>query len=86
MTTHSISSQNFADDIPAAERAAMTAPVFITENGCNAFVLLNIDDYHRITEHANRSLLALMDDIPGGDNIDFNPPRLQIQSRPVAFE
>jgi PHD/YefM family antitoxin component YafN of YafNO toxin-antitoxin module len=86
MTTNTISSQDFARDVPAAKRAAMTGPVFITENGCDAFVLLNIADYHRITERATRSLLNLMDGIPGGDNIDFDPPRLQIQLRPVAFD
>jgi prevent-host-death family protein len=86
MTTHTRSSEDFAQDVPVAKRAAMTGPVFITENGSNAFVLLNIADYYRITEHANSSLLNLMDGIRGGDNIDFDPPRLQIQSRPVAFD
>ena len=86
MTIHTISSQDFAHDVPAAKRAAKTGPVFITENGGNAFVLLNIADYHCITERANSSLLALMDGIRGGDDIDFDPPRLQIQPRPVAFD
>jgi hypothetical protein len=41
--------------------------------------LLKIDDYYRMTGKSAPSLLEVMDGIPGGEGIDFDPPKLGIQ-------
>lgn len=79
MTIHTFSSRDFTRDVSAAKRAAVDGPVFITDRGRPAFALLKIDDYYRIAGQSELSLLDVMDGIPGGDNIDFDPPRLDLQ-------
>ena len=43
MTVHTFSSRDFLQDFSAAKRAASEGPVFITDRGRPAFVLLKID-------------------------------------------
>ena len=86
MTIHTFSSRDFTRDVSAAKRAAVDGPVFITDRGRPAFALLKIDDYYRIAGQNERSLLDVMDDIAGGDGIDFNPPRLDLQIRSASFD
>jgi hypothetical protein len=38
-----------------------------------------IDDYYRMAGKAAPSLLEVMDGIPGGEGIDFDPPKLGLQ-------
>lgn len=78
MPVHTFSSRNFTRDVSAAKRAAADGPVFITDRGRPAFALLKIADYYRITGHGDTTLLDVMDGIPGGDGIAFEPPRLDI--------
>jgi prevent-host-death family protein len=66
--------------VSASKRAALEGPVFITDRGRPAFALLRIEDYYRITSQGEPSLLELMDAIPGGSHVDFEPPRLQFQT------
>ena len=86
MSVHTFSSRDFTRDVSAAKRAAVDGPVFITDRGRPAFALLQIDDYYRIVGKSELTLLDVMDGIPGGDNIEFDPPRANIQSRPTALE
>ena len=78
MTVHTFSSRDFTRDVSAAKRAAADGPVFITDRGRPAFALLKINDYYRITGHGDATLLNVMDGIPGGDGIEFDPPRLNL--------
>lgn len=48
--------------------------------------LLRIEDYYRIAGHGEATILNIMDDIPGEQAIEFDPPRLDIQIRPAAFD
>ena len=74
MTNHTFSSRDFARDVSAAKRAAIDFPVFITDHGRPAFVLLKIEDYYRINDQSKLSLLDVMDGIPcGGEDLDFDP-------------
>lgn len=86
MAIHTFSSRDFTRDVSAAKRAAVDGPVFITDRGRPAFALLKIDDYYRIVSHGEPTLLDVMDNIPGGDRIEFDPPRLVIQSRTAEFD
>jgi len=86
MPVHTFSSRDFTRDVSAAKRAAAEGPVFITDRGRPAFALLKIDDYYRIAGHGDATLLDVMDGIPGGDGIEFEPPRLEIQICTVEFD
>jgi len=79
MTIHTFSSRDFTRDVSAAKRAAVDGPVFITDRGRPAFALLKIEDYYRIADQSKLSLLDVMDGIPGGDAIDFEPPQLNLK-------
>ena len=86
MSIHTFSSRDFARGVSAAKRAAVDGPVFITDRGRPAFALLNIDDYYRIVGKGEPSLLDVMDGIPGGEGIDFHPPRLTLQIQAASLE
>lgn len=76
MSIHTFSSREFTRDVSAAKRAAVDGPVFITDRGRPAFALLKIDDYYRMAGKSAPSLLEVMDGIPSGEGIDFEPPKL----------
>jgi hypothetical protein len=79
MTLHTYSSREFTRDVGAAKRAAAQGPVFITDRGKPAFALLKIEDYYELTGKQEVSLLDLMDAIPGGDGIEFEPQTARIE-------
>lgn len=86
MSVHTFSSRDFTRDVSSAKRAAAEGPVFITDRGRPAFALLKIDDYYRMVGQGESSLLAVMDDIAGGDGIEFDAPRLDITTRAAELE
>jgi hypothetical protein len=86
MGIHTFTSRHFTRDVSAAKRAAVDGPVFITDRGRPAFALLSIDDYYRMTGKGEPSLLEVMDGIPGGNDVDFNPPRLQLALSATSFD
>jgi hypothetical protein len=85
MTIHTFSSRDFTRDVSAAKRATGDGPVFITDRGRPAFALLKIDDYYRIAGHSELSLLDVMDGIPGGEGIEFDPPRINLQLQEASL-
>lgn len=86
MSIHTFSSRDFTRDVSAAKRAAVDGPVFITDRGRPAFALLKIDDYYRIAGQSKPSLLDIMDSIPGGEAIEFDPPRLNLQINGASLD
>ena len=69
MTT--MSSREFNQDAGKAKRLAMQGPVFITDRGRLAHVLLTIEEYQKITAtHRNMA-------DPESAEIDFEPTPLQ---------
>jgi prevent-host-death family protein len=60
-----ISSREFNQDAAGAKRAALAGPVFITDRGRPAHVLLSIDEYRRLSgqQHSLVDLLAMADDV-----------------------
>ena len=58
-------------------------PVFITDRGKPAHVLLSFDDYQKLTKPRRNIADALA--MPGIADIEFEPPRVNIQSRPADF-
>jgi PHD/YefM family antitoxin component YafN of YafNO toxin-antitoxin module len=86
MSIHTFSSRDFTRDVSSAKRAAAEGPVFITDRGRPAFALLSIEDYYRMVGQGEPSLLAVMDEIAGGDGIEFDAPRLDITARATELE
>jgi prevent-host-death family protein len=75
MSVSTLSSRDFALGVSNAMRLASEGPVLITHCGKPAFALLKIEDYYRLSKTKPRSLLDVMDAIPGGD-CDFEVPRM----------
>jgi hypothetical protein len=74
MTSTIVSSLELACDLTEAAQAASKGPVFVTERGDMAYVILNFTDYQRlIREHRNMAELLSVPDIAA--DVDFDPPR-----------
>lgn len=72
MTLTTVSAREFARDLAAAKKAASNGPVIVTDRGRPTYALLRIEDYYALSGAQSKSLLAVMDAIPGGD-FDFEP-------------
>lgn len=86
MSIRTFSSREFTRDVASAKRATANGPVFITDRGQPRYVLQTIEDYYAHTGSANGSLLDLMNAIPGGDGIDFEPLRAPIALRTADLD
>ena len=73
MPITTISSRQFNQDASGAKKAANSGPVFITDRGEPAHVLLSISEYRRLTGSQMTVAEALAD--PDGPDFDFDPPR-----------
>ena len=73
-TPTTISSREFNQDTSGAKQAANRGPVFITDRGRPAHVLLTIEDYQRLTGQEG-SIIDMLG-MPGVEVIEFEPPRL----------
>lgn len=74
MSITTVSSREFARDLAHAKRATTAGPVFVTDRGKPTFALLKIEDYYKLAGEKPKSLLDVMDSLPGGD-FEFEPPR-----------
>ena len=84
MTITTLSSREFNQDTSRAKKAAQYGPVFITDRGEPAHVLLSIEDYRKLTGGQRNIADALA--MPGDVDIEFDPPRLNIRLRPADFD
>lgn len=83
MATTTLSSREFNQDTGRAKKATQTGPVIVTDRGRPTHVLLSIDEYRRLT--AREPSLADMLAMPDGEDIDFDPPRLNLILKPADF-
>ena len=81
MAITTLTSREFNQDASGAKRAASKGPVFITDRGRPAHVLLTIEDYQRLTGGQRKIADALA--MPGGEDVEFEAPRVEIKSRPA---
>ena len=68
-----MSSREFNQDTSGAKKAAQEGPVFITDRGRPAHVLLTIDEYQKLS--ASQVSIVDMLAMPGIEDIDFQPER-----------
>ncbi len=78
MNITSVTSHELNQDVARAKRAAKSGPVFITDRGEPAYVLLSIENYRRLAGQG-RSLIETLS-MPGLADIDLDPPRTRIES------
>ncbi len=83
MTITTLSSREFNQNTSRAKKAASEGPVFITDRGKPAHVLLSIEEYQRITGGHRKIADALA--MPDLADIEFDPPRVNIGLRPADF-
>jgi prevent-host-death family protein len=73
ITITTLSSRKFNQDTGRAKKAALQGPVFITDRGKPAHVLLSIEEYQRLSGQRRNLVDALS--MPGLAEIEFDPPR-----------
>jgi prevent-host-death family protein len=74
MTITTLSSREFNQDTGRAKKAAQQGPVFITDRGKPAHVLLSIEEYRRLA--GERVSIADLLGMPGIEDIELEiPPR-----------
>lgn len=74
MPITTLSSREFNQAVSEAKKAATLGPVFITDRGRPAHVLMSMDLYQRLT--GSHSKIADLLFMPGTESIEFDPPRL----------
>lgn len=74
MTITTMTSREFNQDTGGAKKAAQRGPVFITDRGRPAHVLLTIEDYRRLAG-GNMSLAEALAQASDAD-FAFEPPRI----------
>ncbi|WP_158932509.1 type II toxin-antitoxin system Phd/YefM family antitoxin [Acidisphaera sp. S103] len=76
MIITTLSSREFNQDTSRAKKAASEGPVFITDRGRPAHVLLSIEEYRRLT--GGRGNIANLLAMPGLSDIEMEiPPRTE---------
>lgn len=74
MTVTTFSSRDFNQYASEAKKAADKGPVFITDRGRPAHVLLSIEHYWKLAGRQRTLADALAQ--PGASDVDFDPPRV----------
>ena len=84
MAVTTLSSREFNQDTSRAKKAAQRGPVFITDRGRPAHVLLSIEEYQKLAGHGKTLAEALH--MPGAAEIEFNPPKMDWTPKPAEFD
>lgn len=73
MAITTLSSREFNQDTSRAKKAAQHGPVFITDRGRPAHVLLTIEDYQKLAG----GTVSIIDSLamPGIEEVEFEPVR-----------
>lgn len=85
MSISTFSSREFNQDVSKIKKATAQGPVFITDRGHPAHVLLAIEDYIKLTK-TNDSIVDLLA-MPDYSEIDFEAAKMQEKMfRPAEFD
>ena len=83
MTITTLSSRELNHDVTRAKKAALDGPVFITDRGKPAHVLLSFEAYQQLIQQRRSIADALA--MPGAEDIEFDPPRVHIAILPAKL-
>ncbi len=81
MAILTLSSRDFNQDLSRAKKAANDAPVFITDRGRPAHVLLSFEEYRRLAG-GHQKIVDLLS-MPGLEEIEFEVPNPRDLSQPA---
>jgi prevent-host-death family protein len=85
-----VSSREFNSDVAGAKRTAATEPLFITDRGEPAFVLLSMEKFRELTRSGKSALDTLVElgaQFPNGElNFEWEPERMPGHPRAAQFE
>lgn len=81
MAITTLSSRQFNQDASKAKKAAQAGPVFITDRGRPAHVLLSFDEYKKIT--GGRTKIADLLAMPGIEDVELDVPPLRDIAQPA---
>lgn len=84
MTITTLSSREFNQDTSRAKQATRKGPVYITDRGRPAHVLLTIEEYQKLTGGSKSLAEALH--MPGVADIEFDPPKMDWMPKPAQFD
>lgn len=84
MTITTLTSREFNQDTGKAKKAARRGPVFITDRGRPAHVLMSIEQYEAIAG----PVVSIIDQLgmPGIEKVAFSAPRLGRLTRRVSLK
>lgn len=83
MPITTLSSREFNQDTSGAKKAARNGPVFITNRGRPAHVLLTINEYQKLTG-GSASVIDMLA-MPGAEDVEFEPARAGNLYRPAEL-
>ncbi|KAA1189062.1 type II toxin-antitoxin system Phd/YefM family antitoxin [Photorhabdus heterorhabditis] len=81
MTITTLSSRELNQDVTRAKKETKNGPVFITDRGKPAHVLLSIEEYRLLTKQYRNIADSLA--MPGVADIEFEPQCVTIETRPA---
>ena len=81
MTITTLSSRQFNQDASKAKKAAKAGPVFITDRGRPAHVLLTFDEYKKIT--GGRTKITDLLAMPGIEDVELDVPQSRDPAQPA---
>ncbi|MEO0566523.1 MAG: type II toxin-antitoxin system Phd/YefM family antitoxin [Pseudomonadota bacterium] len=84
MSIRQMTSRELNQDLARAKREACGGPVIITDRGRPAHVLMEYEDYRRLTGEGTSIIDALA--MPSGEEIDFDPPTVDISLKTDVFD
>jgi prevent-host-death family protein len=84
MKITTLSSREFNQDTSRAKKAATEGPVFITDRGTPAHVLLSIEEYQRLTG-GQGSIIDRLGLPPGIEDVELEIPPMRDLARPADF-
>jgi len=85
MTITTMTSREFNQDASKAKRAASEGPVFITDRGRPAHVLLTIEAYRRLVGREG-SIGELLSMPPGAEDIELPLDKIEISLKVPEFD
>ncbi len=82
MPVTTLSSREFNQDTSRAKKAATEGPVFITDRGKPAHVLLSIEEYQRLAG-GQGSIIDRLGLPPGVEDVELEMPPMRDSARPA---
>lgn len=82
-TPHTVTSREFGHNVSSAKHLAKQGPLFITDRGEPAYVLMNIDEYRRMSGESlgEKNMLQLLQQADEGADFDFDFEPVRLEAR-----